>query len=112
MRSIILVALLMFTLCLFADEASLKQDISKCKYKDANACHLVAIYYYGNLSDTKKAVPFFQSACELGEPVACYTAAYINGQKQDSFLFYLDKACKLQYNKACTDLEKLKPGVK
>ncbi len=109
----VMAAAMCFTLGLYSSEyiSSLKQD---CYFNDDISCVKLGAIYEFEKKDFKKALAYFQKACELKNPIACFTAANLYNSeklgKKDTkkALKLYEESCFLGFDGGCNMAQKLK----
>lgn len=80
---------------------------SCCQENNKDACKMLGYLYekgLGTEKDLIKADNASIKACQLGDNVSCYYMARINADNISDFIYFTDKACKLNLASACLTL--------
>jgi hypothetical protein len=104
-------------LTLHLPATTLKELNQQCKQKSPKSCYDLAILY-DQKDKTTQAAKLYKRSCGLNYALGCYKLGELylvgSGVKQSdaSFISYMQKACRLGYQKSCSFSQKAKPAIK
>ncbi len=110
-------SVLLLVLTLHLQALTLGQLDQQCKKKSSRSCYDLATLY-DQKGKVTQAATLYKRACTLNYALGCYKLGELylvgSGVKQSdaSFISYMQKACRLGYQKSCSFSQKAKPAIK
>jgi len=105
--------MLLLSACFLSASPS-QQLVQACQQKSATSCYTLALHY-DQINQLQKAASLYQKACSLKHAKGCYKLAelYLVGtgvkQSDEKFISYMQRSCKLGYQKSCSFIQKNRP---